>query len=149
MLVHRLEHQARQTRRPFQEARLRQGRGAQGQARQQGARGKSSVALELRSAAARLPHIRARGAANAHPGVRSAFWRRTHAPAAWRAARHALEGAAKRGLRFVAHAACDGRETVAAVANPIGGELHAPAGDIFDRRLAHDRVEPLGKNGAR
>ncbi|MGB8397322.1 MAG: hypothetical protein WCE35_00795 [Bradyrhizobium sp.] len=33
--------------------------------------------------------------------------------------------------------------------NPVGRELHAPAGDVFDRSLAQDGVESFGEHGAR
>src|SRR5260370_42640934 len=58
------------------------------------------------------------------------------APATWRHAGHALEGAGEGGLRLVADVGRNSRDAVLAVAQPVGCHLHAPARQTIDRRSA-------------
>ena len=70
-------------------------------------------------------------------------------PAAGRQSGLALEGAVERGLRFVADVGGDAGDAVVAAAQPIGGELKAPARHVVDRRPAEQRLEAFRKHRAR
>src|SRR5262249_38993562 len=60
-----------------------------------------------------------------------------------------LERAAEGGLGLVAGALGDGGDRLAALAQRLRGERHAPAREVLDRRLADERGEALGERGAR
>ena len=58
------------------------------------------------------------------------------------------EGAAKRGFRAVAHRPGDGGDRVVAVAQPLGGLVHPPAGEVRGRGVANCRQKAAGERGA-
>src|SRR5262245_62807206 len=72
-----------------------------------------------------------------------------HPPAPWREPGHALEGAGEGRLGLIADVGGNPRDRVPAVAQPVGGELDAPAGQVVDGRAAQKLVEALAQHRAR
>jgi len=58
------------------------------------------------------------------------------------------EGAAERVFRAVAHRPGDGGDRVVAVAQPLGGQVHPPAGEVRGRGVANCRQKAAGERGA-
>lgn len=67
---------------------------------------------------------------------------------AWGASHDALEGGAEGALRLVAEREGDGGDGLGGVGEAVGGEEHAPLGEVFHGGLADGLTEAGGEDGA-